>query len=372
MYKQIYKQMVFDKTNSLWCVVFFFCFSPGCRENSGFKKQLRLESEIVRKSVVNYTPAVDILFIIDNSDSMRPIQELLARNASLFINEFLDVELIDYHIAVTASLPELRCSRREDLHDDVDLVSESKAYEGRLMRCTDMATKYKYPYPNYVDRNTPMGGGCLSEMMKVGIGSLCREEFFNIPALALSGKRLEENSAFYRPEAHLAIFVITDSFDQSDVPPYQSYRFLLDLKKGDETKLHYAAGIVTFPMLRYDCKLEDEPPTNFIEMTDLFNERGYYFNFCQFDYGKDLARFANHLVDSVLSIPLDDLPNVETMEVRYSYKGKSQLIHKGPDGWSYDMDKNSIHLSRNIRLEKTGGNFLVDYEPFYTPEPVGL
>ena len=358
-------------------IVFFYCFCfMGCQVDPGSKKETHLEKLVSTLTNV-YNPAVDILFIIDDSGSMESVQELLAKNAELFIDRFLNTEFIDYHISVTSSSALLhsrsRTSGHPDAYNSPTQISSPRVYGGDLMRCKNLAEERKYPYFNYVDRDTPEGDRCLSEMMRVGLRSPGPEEFFTIPMLALSGKMLiGKNFNFYRPEAHLAVFVITDSYDQSGLVPQEAYKFLLDLKKGDEKKIHYAAGIVTSQVFQYDCKNEEEPPTNFIEMVELFKDRGYQFNLCQFNYGKDIAHFANHLVDSVLSIPLDRLPNVDSMEVRYNYKGGSQLVPNGPGGWTYDTESNIVHLSKNIQLEKTEGKFSVNYEPFFTSKWVNF
>ncbi len=363
-------------------IIFFHCFCfLGCQADSGPKKHSRLTKKLAKKSVVSYNPAVDVLFVIDDSGSMESVQHLLAKNSAIFIDEFLDTEIIDYHIAVTASSSALYLQAvppgSKKVHPDTQTShvpvqnASSRIYGGVLKRCKKLSEEH-HIYSNYVDRHTPEGAGCLSEMMKVGTSSPGPEEFFNIPFSALSGKMLVKNFAFYRPEAHLAVFVITDSYDQSGLTPQESYLSLLKLKKGEEKKIHYAAGVITTEMLQYECDQEESPPSNIIEMVKLVGDRGYYFNLCQYNYGKGLAHFANHLVDSVLSIPLDPLPDVKTIAVRYDYKGGSQWIPKGFGGWTYDVDNNTIHLSRNIKLEKTGGEFSIQYELFYMPEPVDL
>ena len=335
-------------------IISFHFMIVGCQVDPSPKKHPFVQKKTVNKSVTDsYNPSVDILFIVDNSGSMAGVQKLLSKNAQLFIDEFLETEFIDYHIAVTNST----------------VKSMPPAFgDGNLMVCKDLAEKSGYNYPNYIDRNTPRAGECLKEMMKVGTDSQTDEYFFNIPVLALSGPSFVKNFSFYRSDAHLAIFIITDSFDQSDVSFEEVYRFLLNLKGGDEKKIHYAAGIVTFAVRQYGCTPEEESPTSFIELAKLFGNRSYLFNLCQFNFGKDLAYFANHLVDSTLVIPLDYLPDMDTIEIRYDYKGGNQLIPNGFKGWSYDAIDNAVRLSKDIQLKKEDGKFNIKYEVFYTPE----
>ena len=351
-------------------IIYFVAITQtGCQVDSTFKKQLPLKQQIVSQSVTNnYNPNLDILFIIDNSGSMKDIQELLAKNAKLFINEFLDVGFIDYHIAVTTS--SLTSGTRYHSHIDRETLEKLRqaVYGGSLSRCDDLAGNLGYDYPNYVDRNTPKADQCLSEMMNVGTFGSDIENFFNIPSLIFSDLMLQgKYPLFYRPEAHLVVFIITNGNDNSDFTPRMAYDSLLYIK-GDERKIHYAAGIVNFQVLNYDCKKEDPPgpPLKIMKMVGFFGSRGYWFNLCRFNYGKILSGFANHLLDSVLTLPLDRIPDIDTLEVSYNYKGKKQVIPS--EGWSYDVENNTIHLSRDIQLNQAGGEFDVKYELLYTSE----
>ena len=356
-------------------IIFFYFIIAGCQADPSPKKYpVIVQKKTINKPVTNsYNPSVDILFIIDNSASMGGVQKLLSKNAQLFINEFLETEFIDYHIAVTNSSAGLA----EGEYGEVPVQQLMKKYgfdhyvsDGELAICRKLAEKSGYNYPNYVDRNTPRAGECLKEMMKVGTNSPTGEFFFNIPILTLSKEGFKKNSSFYRPDAHLAVFIITDSFNQSHMTSEDFYQFLLDLKGGDEKKIHYAAGVVTFAVRQYTCYEEDNKyPTSFIKAAKLFGKQGYVFNLCRFDFGRELAYFANHLVDSALVIPLDHMPVMDSIEVYYNYKGDSQLVSNGPEGWSYNAKNNVIHLSRDIRLKKGGdGKFDVKYKMFYTPE----
>ncbi len=345
-----------------------FCFM-GCLADSSLKKRSLPGKQTVNQFVEShYNPSVDILFIIDDSKSMRDIQDLLAKNAELFIDQFLDTRVVDYHIAVTSSSI-VKTDKNRIRSYDVGGGSWSpppKVYGGLLTRCDKLAEEQGYDYPNYVERKFPRAGECLKEMMEVGTTGNGSGHFLNIPLLVLSGTMLAKNSSFYRPEAHLAVFVITDTRDDSKLVSEVSYQFLLDLKEGNWNKLHFALGIVDFQIPQYSCERDDPDPSfKLMEMVKLFGPRGFQFELCQFGYGKDLARFANHLVDSVLTVPLEDLPDVDTIEVYYVHEDGSQWIPNSPRGWVYDVKKNAIHLSRNIHLEQTEGQFSIKYKPIY-------
>ena len=349
----------------------------GCQVDSGLKKHSLPKQTVNQFVESHYNPSVDILFIIDNSESMKNVQSLLAKNAELFIDQFLDTEFVDYHIAVTSSSTREEYDENNYSHPDHDSQRsvppkpspKPKISMGSLARCNELAGEQNYNYSNYVDRKTPKNDECLMEMMKVGIDGYIKEDFLSIPMLTLVESALTRHHfSFYRPEAHLAIFVITDTHDQSGFSIEKSYGFLLDLKKGDKNKIHYAIGIITFQVFQYSCMRDrDVIPHKLMEMVELFGPRGFQFELCQFDYGKSLAHFANHLIESVLTVPLDFLPDVSTIEVYYDHKGGSQRIPNGANGWAYNTGSNAIRLSRDVHLEQTGGQFNIKYKPFYVP-----
>ena len=368
----------------IW-IVCFFCFCLlGCQAKPGQKEIPRLEKKTISQVVEDHhNPNVDILFIIDNSPSMGSYQERLKTNASLFVNHFLDVSFIDYHIGVTTSsgIP-------YDFavgNSNVPFMNPTPPFHnpsskgGMLIGGVSEQDDSKY---HYVDRNTPGGDQLLADMMSVGVTGGEEETFLDIPEIAFSNKMYGPyNNGFLRPKAHLAVFVITDTDDQSGTLPQQAYEYLLDLKGGDEKKLHYAAALVS--MERENCEFDliyGKPPVPdlLMEMVELFGDRGYSFDLCKSNYGEDLARIARSIVFSILTINLDDLPDISSIRVCYrddasrerEFCEKGQEIFSGPDGWSYDIERNAIHLSPNVLLESrlNNGRFDIQFNSIYSPD----
>ena len=208
-------------------------------------------------------------------------------NARSFVNYFSDAN-IDYHIGVTSSstiysYPWLVSSLAESRMDGISYIS----------RTTSKAPQVK-----------PTHGSLLSDMMNVGNYGYAIEEFLSIPELTFTN----DSAGFLRSEAHLAIFVITDTDDQSEVSPQQAYQYLLDLKEGDQKKLHYAAafvfeeGIDCTADMTVEEKIIPAPPDKLTKMVGLFGDHGYSFDLCNYsDYDKELAGIAQSIVDSVLT-----------------------------------------------------------------------
>ena len=335
----------------------------------------------------HHNPNIDILFIIDDSASMRDYQERLKINASLFVNHFLNVSFIDYHIGVTTSSvnsPHLSSGNSSFQYVAPTLPFFDPSYKGGML--VGGVSEQDGSEYHYVDKNTPGGNQLFADMMSVGIGGSLVETFLNVPKIAFSGKMYEtQNNGFLRPEAHLAVFVITDTDDQSGIFPQQAYEYLLDLKGGDERKLHYAAALVLKE--REDCMFDSVEGMNervtpyfLMEMVELFGDRGYSFDLCKSNYGEDLARIARSIVFSILNIDLDDLPDISSIRVCYrdgaskerEFCERGQEIFSGPDGWSYDIERNAIHLSPNVLLEdRLNGRFDIQFNSIYSPDSGG-
>ncbi len=311
-----------------------------CQAEPGDKRIPMVDRKIVDKKLndISFNPAVDILFIIDDSGSMNVFQQKLAENAKLFTEIFLNTKFIDYHIGVTTS----------SLFD-----GGSVAPGGRLHNVNGFT---------YVDRLTPDGDLILSEMLRVGTSGSASEEFLSIHMKAFTEPVLSgSNLGFYRKEAQLAIFVITDTEDQSAFSAQVAYDFLRDLKDKDERKIHYAAALVH---VENSCKsFENMDPIKLRTIIDLFQERGYRFSLCQPNYGEDLARIATRLIRSASTIYLDQLPDVTTLEVYY---GDQRLLNDPLKGWVYDPDRNAIILAAGIEIDDTVPKSLnVKFEAVY-------
>ena len=364
----------------IW-VVCFFCFCLlGCEAKPGQKEVPRLEKKTISQVVEDHhNPEVDILFIIDDSPSMKIYQERLKMNASLFINHFLNVNFIDYHIGVTTSSVNSTTSRGNTPRFGRPTSSYNPLYKGGML-VEGVSEQDGLTY-RYVDRNTPGGDQLLSDMITVGAQGSASEVFLNVPRIAFSDKTYEtQNDGFLRPKAHLAIFVLTDTDDQSGFFPSQAYQHLLRLKGGDQTKLHYAAALVS--MEKENCKFDPAAhgrvtPRVLMEMVELFDERGYSFDLCKFNYGEDLAHIARSMVFSILTLDLDDLPDLNSIRVCYrdgsskekEFCEKGQEIFSGPDGWSYDIENNAIHLSPNIVLDdRLNGRFDIQFSSIHSPD----
>ncbi|MEK6773935.1 MAG: vWA domain-containing protein [Bdellovibrionota bacterium] len=299
-----------------------------------------LHNQKVANDAFFIDPKVDILFVIDNSGSMGVHQENLADNIDLFLAAFVDRVQVDYHIGVLTT--DMDSNSAENTHCCGNLVGRTK----------------------FTDRSTPDGRFVLYRNLLVGVKGSGTEKVFDPIKAALSEPRLSnQNQGFLRPDAHLAVIIITDAEDHSEENSQNLYDFLVRLKKLPEKVLAYGAII---PSDITSCARDEaEVPRrleSFLSMT--VNATKNIMSLCDPNFGKSLANLGNNIAKTIAStIFLVRAPILETIEVWYG----TQQIPKDPKkGWSYDVAQNAIHLGDDIvwdTSQPSGTKIRISFEP---------
>lgn len=277
-------------------------------------------------------PAVDILFIVDDSGSMLQHQRNLSSNVDLFLQEFQNSKDIDYHIGVITS----------------DNFSSNKG--GRLQGT-----------PTFVSRNTPNGLALLRSRLVPGTSGSGFEQVFDPVVNALSVPLLTgHNKDFFRPKAHFALVVITDAEEQSTSfsgPDFHNW--MVNLKGGDVSKLSYYGAYI--PVSDSSCYREEDEPYQLEAFFQLV--KATTFGLCDRDFGSRLAGIGADLVKKVnRRILLENRPVVSTIKITFG----SQLIP--PDakkGWVYNIEDNSLTFGSEIdwTSQPVGTTVSVSYLP---------
>ena len=175
---------------------------------------------------LRYQPKVDILFLIDNSTSMRPVQENLARNIDQFVSSLNGLQALDYQIGVMTNW------------DDYTLSFQMAHPEGPgVLRSLPGLSR------RFFIKNDPNLSYRLAQALKVGVMDIQKggpeHESFLTPLRAMLEKngRGATNEGFLREDAYLAVVIITDADDMSqNLTPEHVARELIDFK-GDPRKV---------------------------------------------------------------------------------------------------------------------------------------
>lgn len=149
-----------------------------------------------------YNPKVDILFVVDNSLSMKQVQLNVSRNIKSFVNAFSKNQSIDFHFGVTTNWD----------HFTDKFIQTHPEGPGALKKISGVDRRYLKKGDSNLSQK-------LSQTLMVGILSLEvggpeHEAFFSpvIGALEKIGHG-DINEGFIRDEAHLVVILVTDADD---------------------------------------------------------------------------------------------------------------------------------------------------------------
>jgi hypothetical protein len=362
------------------------------------------------ESDTEFNPRVDILFVTDNSDSMKTAQENLTTNIDRFTNEIFKNKQIDYHIGVISTW------------DDSAEFSKNKKDTYGIGELRFAKTKGGQQLTKrYVDRSDEPS--TLSETLKIGVAPLAEggpeNEVFFSPLLAALEKtgRGAANEEFFRQDAQLVVIFMTDAdeYEHSTATAQQVVDAMVASKGGNAAKVS-AYGVLVKAnapetskdwMLRihpkyhpecfdFDAKgkaknngkcspFAPEKLKNFIfavnEKVGATNEvlsKQFLMSILSPKFGDDLATIGGDIKRKTLEKEIflgAKVPRQKNglyqIRVRYGNadqlaKGKGRIIESDQKkGWSYNPNTNSVRLSGDISYEYVeGARFAIDLQVY--------
>ncbi|ASD65007.1 hypothetical protein [Bdellovibrio bacteriovorus] len=358
------------------------------------------------QSQLDFNPQVDILFVTDNSESMKSAQENLVRNLDRFTNGINKNAMIDYQIGVISTW---------DSSERFSATKKDKYGIGELRHIKDGKSQ------NYNKRFvTKKEKHLLASTLDLGVAPYAQggpedEEFFAplTAALEKSG-RGGVNEGFFREDAQLVVVFLTDAdeFKQSRITPEQMARTLLDFKKGKANKLAVYGALVKasdsdqykdwalriHPKYNEQCfDMTQKTPKNNGTCTGFGPEKleelivranedkgapdaiksKYIVGIVNKNFGEDLARIGSDITKKTLAkeIFLTQRPRATadgSLQIRVRYgtpeqlnAGRGQVIpNKANGGWTYDPENNSVLLPGDIEYKyQDKARFAVDLIP---------
>jgi hypothetical protein len=283
------------------------------------------------------TPKADVLFVVDNSGSMQWAQGSLSSNLSSFLM-FAQTQNIDYHIAVTTT--------------DVDPPGplgigggEHGAFVGS---------------PKIITPQTPNALTAFQSNVNVGTNGSGLERGLEAAYLALSDPQINTtNAGFLRPEATLAVIVVSDDDDtrQDDrngscpsgnpggpneipgpgVRPVDFYvNFLRNIKGFQNTSMFSFSAVVEMNECECSGTGDNAEAEGWRYMQVAMQTGGVVASICQANWGTTLNNIGMSSFGLRSDFPLSSQPVVSTIAV--SVNGMSVPS----SSYSYDMTSNSI------------------------------
>lgn len=293
---------------------------------------------------------VDILWIIDNSVSMRNEQEAVAAGAQDFIGRLTTTD-IDFHMGVITTD-----------------VSTSNPDAGALLGTPSVLTPST---PSYVQE--------FQERVLQGTEGDDQERGLQAAITALTAPMTNtRNVGFLRDEAMLSIIVLSDENDCSDfgalganstgedcyseydklTPVADLVRELRELKE-DSNRVIFS-GIVG-PDASENCD-DSVPGKRYFTAIDMLN--GVTGDICQTDYGAVMDALGEITSGILTSFSLDYVPDPETIVVTVDIPGQGahEVPQDGNNGWTYNDDPTSPAIDfHGTEIPPRGSEITVEY-----------
>jgi hypothetical protein len=348
---------------------------------------------------MKYNPKVDILFVMDTSDSMYCDQDTLKKNINYFTDAFLKKQgrFLDFHIGVVTAWDSINfgsAQRDCELGELRPVGGPTGPARGSCVANGDAL--------NYVTRETPNLEQTLGKTLKVGTEAYIsgdpvhsgpeQEELFSPVIKALSPESAEMNKNFRRSdEAHLAVIFLSDTDDATpNVSSSSMASYLRSMAKDNLTVSTYAVlaryqNLLDFeinptknPLREYpraamkNCSVNPVDPAIRgaggapFKMRDfLIKSGGTGFDLKDSNFGKKLGDLGEAIVRKSLRkvIELDYVPDLnQSIIVKY---GKNQIISASDrSGYSYDPENQTIIINEGVVLEpEKDARITIEYTP---------
>ncbi|MEW6432584.1 MAG: vWA domain-containing protein [Myxococcota bacterium] len=320
---------------------------------------------------------IDVLWVIDNSGSMAPRQDNLARNFQAFINEFTK-NAIDFRIAVTTT----------------DIFKEAGAFVGN---------------PKVLAPTTPNLINAFAANVKVGIAGSPYEVGMEAARMSIE-KQKTANAAlvdtckrscptsnpsclvdcetktvfpFLRPDAYLYLVFVTDEDDKSSQDVRFFYRYFETAKGvGNDGTVTTAAIMGDVPTNACGAT----PGAKYQALSALTG--GEVGSICDDNFSATLKKLASNAVGLKRKFALQVRPNLQTLQVRLRYPcniaaeytaacasvDSSQCDGNpadslnlvctpkqgGADGWTYEAANNVVYFAGDS-VPALGGQIELQY-----------
>ena len=313
---------------------------------------------------------IDVLWVIDNSGSMKASQQALADNFSRFIEKF-NAKKYDYRLAVTTT-------------DAYRVLFKGAPTFAQFRDGTDLTSH------TGVRIVTPDTANLVPTFMTnvlQGTNGVGDERAFQSFREALKSP-LNAEHGFPRPDAFLAVIIVSDEddfshdtsqfrdgqYDYAGLHTVQSYVDYLDGVMGaNDGNRSTKYNVNTIGVLDADCKAILESGENaktglkkigkrYIELSEKTN--GVVGDICG-DFGSTLSNISNTIIQRTSQFYLDRQPDPSTVAVTIDGVNVPRLPEDAPEprnGFIYHPDTNSVTFHGDFE-PAVGATINVNFDP---------
>lgn len=301
-------------------------------------------------------PKVNILFVVDNSGSMKPYQAKMQQNIELFARKFFKNTRVDYKIGVVPVYD-------SKYLNDKTVYTPSGVRKmnplGELVTLKGAGGK-DMPGQLFITRDTPNPEDVLKNTVAIGTqwGPEAEESFSPVLAVLNDAHNKAKNQSFYDPSAYLAVVFLTDADDVTPGLSAESfYEQLVQAKGGDTSKVLIAAALPNLDNKSASCSKDGRGPIQAFPSL-LAVSGGIEADLCSNNFGSHLAAFGELLVQRVATqkLALNYTPDVTTMEVTYGVKDQEPISTlERPRDYVFNPSTNEVVLSPYLELPRSEG-----------------
>jgi len=315
------------------------------------------------------TPKVNVLFVVDNSGSMKDHQETLRKNIGTFADAFINTPRIDYKIGVVP-VYDSRYLNDDHIYPTAGRRQMNPLGELVALKNADGSLVGSVPY---VTRNTPNAKEVLKSTVALGVqwGPEAEESFSPVLEI-IQNEALNEtkNEGFYDKDAYLVVIFLTDADDVTKgVTSSQFYKSLVAAKGGNREKVLIAAALANPVKRSATCKVDGSGPA--YKFPDLLSvSKAFYADLCSGNFGKAFAEFGQSIADKIATqrIRINFLPDVN-FELSYGTPDMAETDRQvvpldGPGAAVFLPDTNDFILPSDLAITPLeGGEIYIKATP---------
>lgn len=352
-------------------LVMSFLGSIGCETKKAANFSILPDANTYKQDGLYEPRKIDILWVIDNSGSMQTSQINLGNNFRSFMEKFQDLKF-DYHIAVAAT-------------DSWRTLYDANSINHSLLRDGDDSTAHSGVF--VIDKNTPDVVGTFVINARLGILGTKGANGNYIPAgderaFQSMTATLENpaNNAFRRPDAFLAVIIVSDEDDFSRPGVYSvtnpstytnpllhtiaSYQTFLDTYTGrtsPDAPSNYAVSTITVDNDACQLTLSTDgftryPGARYMELATTTG--GHIGSLCS-PFNDTLASISDAIVNFTSIFPLTRVPIVESIKIQVN---GIVVPNDEMNGWTYRASDNSIWFHGDS-TPPAGASIRIDFDP---------
>ena len=272
-----------------------------------------------------YDPVLDVLWVVDNSESMSNAIDSVRTNFESFIGEFLALNL-DYHMAAVTT--------------DMANPDQSGKFQGQMIDSSMSSSQAESLFLSSVN---------------AGAQGSADEKGFDAAKTALSAPLINgTNSGFLRNNAALSVIVVSDEDDNSSISTSNFVSFLNGLKSSPDL-VRFSGFVGTITDLNVSCDRMEG--TKYMDAA--YQTGGFIIDICTNNYNIAMQEVALAAAGLVVRFPLEQEPtSMSSITVTVDGQDVPQDLF---NGWTYDARDNAI-IFHGDSIPENGSSVYVSYE----------